>query len=157
MCPSGLPPQIRSPEGTNASFASVGFTATRGWWMNWGRPRARLPPLLTECCGRSHLPPVVSLCRCCSRTLHRVSRTERSKIKGRRSSQSTQGPQRVQGFLAVAPGLVNECRGRGTPARFESARAAKPITSRQVECGKTEKGPSHSFGSTTRTPEHEEH
>ena len=27
-------PQIRSPEGTNASFASVGFTATRGWWMN---------------------------------------------------------------------------------------------------------------------------
>ena len=23
----------RSPEGTNASFVSVGFTSTGGWWM----------------------------------------------------------------------------------------------------------------------------
>ena len=27
-------------------------------------------------------------------------------------------------FVAVAPGLVNECRGRATPARSQGARAA---------------------------------
>ena len=74
-----------------------------------------------------------------------LSRTGRSKFsKDQRGS---------KGFVVVAPGLVNECRGRATPARFPGARAAQPMTSGQVECGKTE--PSHTYG--TRTPEHEEH
>ena len=55
-------------------------------------------------------------------------------------------------FVAVAPWLVYECRGSATPARFQGARPALPMTSVQVECGKTQKD--HPI---TRTPEHEEH
>ena len=72
--------------------------------------QAAAPGLLTECRGRSHLPPVVSL-------------LIPSSSLGRRG-QSVQNVRESQVFLAVAPGLVNECHGRGSPARFQGARAA---------------------------------
>ena len=47
-----------------------------------------------------------------------LSRTERSKLKAKDQRGSKEF------FVAVAPGLVYECRGRATPARFQGARAA---------------------------------
>ena len=38
--------------------------------------------------------------------------------------QSVENLRESQVFLAVATGLVNECRGRSSPARFQGARAA---------------------------------
>ena len=62
--------------------------------------QAAAPVLLTECRGRSPLPPIVSL-------LIPSSSLSRRGL-------SVQNLRDSQVFLAVAPGLVNECRGRLT-------------------------------------------
>ena len=57
-------PQIRSAECMKASFANVGFTATRERWIPW----ARLPlPGSSRSAVDGAIGPL--WCRCCSRTL----------------------------------------------------------------------------------------
>ena len=108
LCECGKLDELRAPSGSAAA-----------------------PGLLTECRGRSHLPPDVSL----------LIPSSSQSVAGR--AFEDQGKTQLTMLLAVAPGLVNECRGRGTPARFQGVEAAQPVTSRQVECGKTENRPSH--------------
>ena len=102
--------------------------------------QAVAPGLLSECRGLSHRSLVVSL----------LLRSSSKSVADRAFKIQRQGPEGPVVFVAVAPGLVYECRGRATPARIQGARAALPMTSMQVECGKND----HPI---TRTPEHEEH
>ena len=106
------------------STAAQARTAAKCIWGSRATPVAARLPLLgsSQSAADGAIDPM--LCRCCSRAPLRVSRTGGSTYKGRRNSQSTQEHQKVQGYLAVAPGLIKECCGRGTPARFQGARAA---------------------------------
>ena len=74
-----------------------------------------------------------------------MSRTERSIQNS--APMTREGP---VVYVADAPGLVYECRGSATPARFQGARPALPMTSMQVECGKSTKRPSHHTHAGTR-------
>ena len=70
-------------------------------------------------------------------------------IKGRRSVQSTQGPS----LPGSSTSAEDEALLRGFKAREQPSQ-------RQVgklSAAKHEKGPFHTFNSTTRTPEHKEH
>ena len=65
-----------------ASFANLGRSTRSGSWMNWGRPRARLPlPGSSRSATDGAICPM--FCRWCSGALHRVSRTERSNFSAK--------------------------------------------------------------------------
>ena len=124
MGPSVCRLQIRSPEGTNASFANVGFTANR-WIVDVLRApsgKAAAPGLFSECRGQSHRPPCCATAdpelfvECCGQSVQ-SSRVGACCFRPK-------GHRGARGFSPSLPGSSTSAADVGTPARFQDAQAA---------------------------------
>ena len=128
--------QVWSPEATNASVESE-FRRNERFHRDGGIGEGALG---LGCCSRTPqgVPRTEPSCPCCLAAAPELIMSVADRAfnlqEGARFSldpRPTEGP----GVSSCRSRAHHECRGRGTPVRFAGARAAKPMTSRQVECG----------------------